>query len=165
MTTTTPATTPEAIAVQQLAAIVASNADFQAACGTYSEGEAEAFVFDGGDLVQGSTPKCSAIIYDINGESPMVLADGVVMPAGQLILDIWLAVENGEDMRGEYLRINNLYGSIGQSINSYIGPGYQMRATKSGAPQRSNPAHVAEAKPDSEFWFVQYSVSWDCFGK
>lgn len=165
MITITPATTPESLAVQQLAAIVAGNADFQSACGIYSKDAAKAFVFDGGDLVNGSTPKCSSIIYDITGEAPMVLADGVVMPAGQLILDIWLSVENGDDMRGEYLRINNLYGSIGQSVNSYIGPGYQMRATKSGAPQRSNPAHVAEAKPDSEQWFVQYSVSWDCFGK
>ncbi len=169
MTTTTPAITPEALAVQQLCAKVASNADFQRETAAYSTEEALELVFDGGEVVDGSSPRCSAIVYEINGEPPLVLPDGSAFPAGQLILDLWLCVENGDDMRGELLRINNFAGSISTSINQDDGTqpegGYVLRATKSGAPQRSHPAHVAEAKPDSEWWFVQYMVSWDAFGK
>ena len=169
MTTTVSATSPEALAIQQLISKVAGNADFQRETAAYSEDEAAKLVFDGGDIVDGSVPRCSAIVYEINGEAPVVLPDGAVFPAGQLILDLWLCVENGDDMRGELLRINNFAGSIQTSINQDDGTqpegGYVLRATKSGAPQRTHPAHVAEAKPDSEWWFVQYSVSWDAFGK
>ncbi len=169
MTTTTTAITPEALATQQLCAKVAGNADFQRETAAYSSEEAAAFVFDGGEVVDGSSPRCSAVVYEINGESPIVLPDGSVFPVGQLILDLWLCLENGDDMRGELLRINNFAGSISQSINADDGTqpdgGYVLRATKSGPPQRSSPAHVAEAKPDAEWWFVQYSVSWDAFGK
>lgn len=164
----TPALTAESLAVQQLAEIVRSNGDFQTETGTYSEDDAAEFVFDGGDIVQGSVPKCSVIIYEINGEEPQQKGDGSVWPAGQLILDIWLAVENPDDMRGELLRINNFAGSIAKSINDRDGTqpegGYVMRATKSGAPQRTNPAHVAEASSEPSWWFVQYSVSWSAFG-
>ena len=169
MTTTVSAITPEALAVQQLCAKVAGNADFQRETAAYSSDEALNLVFDGGDVVDGSSPRCSAIVYEINGEPPVVLPDGTAFPSGQLILDLWLCVENGDDMRGELLRINNFAGSISQDINQDDGTqpegGYVLRATKSGPPQRSHPAHVAEAKPDSEWWFVQYTVSWDAFGK
>lgn len=168
MTTTVAATSPEAIATQQICAKVAGNADFQRETQAYSTDEALELVKDGGDIVDGSIPRCSAIVYEINGESPVVLPDGSAFPAGQLILDLWLCVENGDDMRGELLRINNFAGSISQGINQDDGTqpegGYVLRATKVAAPQRTNPAHVAEAKPDSEWWFVQYTVSWGVFG-
>lgn len=165
MTTTVSPLTPEAHAVEQLADIISRLGAFQEACGATSDEEARRFIFEGWQATDGTPLKCCAIIYELAGEPSKKLADGVTMPAGQLLLDLWLNVDTPDDSQAEYRRVKNFHGAIARAINNYYGAGYVMRATASGPPQREHPAHVAAVDADKGFWFIQYTVRWDPFGQ
>lgn len=166
MTSILNATTPDSLAVQQLREMLSGVGAFQEAVGATSKEEAAEFIHVGWySIPEGQQPqKSHAVIYKLPGEPHRRLADGTVMPAGQLLLDLWLNVESTDDPGAEEVRCDNWHGAIQKAINEYDGSGYLMLATQTGPPERTNPAHVAAVQPDTCFWFVQYTVRWDSFG-
>jgi hypothetical protein len=150
-----------ALASQQLKRMLARFLNFQEATGTESEEAASEVVLEGWYSIEGEPHKCCGIIYPLD-EEPLVLSEGLTLPTGNLLLDLYLdfATDNPEE---EERRFKNFHGSIAHYINNYAGDGYLMTARSSAPPQRTDPRAQAEADPRAFRWFVQYTVKWGPF--
>ena len=166
MTTTTAPTNEQSIAIQQLADMVAAAAAFQDQCQVYSNEEAAAFVHYPHYAVESQQiDRPFAVIYP-KSYTPRRLADGIVMPSGELFLQLGLTMADDNEAEGEERRFDNWQGDIIKHVHDTDAnaAGFRMLCTQSTPPTRSHPAHVAALGAQFPFWFVEYTVNWDPFG-
>ena len=165
MTVIVAPTNEQTLAIQQLAGVVADCGAFQTFAAAYSVEDALKFIHYPYYKVESQQiDKPFAVIYP-KSYTPRRISDGVVMPSGELFLQLGLTMENDDEAEGEEIRFDNWQGDIVKHINDFNGAGYRMLAIQSAPPTRSHPEHVAALSAQLPFWFVEYTVNWDPFGQ
>jgi hypothetical protein len=163
MTSTLLATTPEGLAIQELADLIKGCAQFQEECNT--EGDDERTLDDHVHypLTREGIPSFWPFAVLTHAESSRRrFADGTTLPRGTVRLILGRRITNPDDFKGEEIRYLNFEGAVLDVIQQASGDGgrYLWEIQQLEAPSRTDPRHDAGGHASPPYYESVYACEW-----
>lgn len=163
MTQLITAENPQTAAKLELQSLIASCAEFQSACGVYSETDALPFVYrEVFYPAEQQVRKPFAVLWTPagGGYTPQRLADDTVLESGNLMLRIGMPLVDPENVAGLAADFDNLHGSIVEWLHAYRDWGYRWLCQQTIGPQFTAETEQNDLGLAVAFWDVEYLCAW-----
>lgn len=161
--TTLIATTPEGVAIQELADLVKGCAAFQEACQKEGEPETTLDQHVHYPLTREGVPEFYPFAVLTHGESSRRrFADGTSLPRGTVNLFIGRLMANPDDWKGEEIAYTNFEGAIISEIEQASGTGghFVWELQQIEPPSRTDPRQEAGGRACPGYYESVYACEW-----
>jgi hypothetical protein len=157
------ATTPEGVAIQELADLVKNCAAFQEECGKEGDPDQTLHEHVHYPLTRTGIPEFwPYAVLTHESSQRQRFADGTSLPMGTIHLILSKRITNPDDFKGEEIAYTNFEGAVLAAIEEASGTGghYVWELQQIEPPSRTDPRHEAEQSACPPYYESVYACTW-----